>query len=102
MSRLRPSSPPESRVRAILRRVRVPVLTRLERAVVLVERAFSIAMHIAKANTEYKHPFLVRRTDVKRVGVIVVTRMRRSGRSARSAFTSGADALTARIGVQPR
>ena len=30
-------------------------------------------MHIAKANTEYKHPFLVKRDTVKRVGVIVVT-----------------------------
>ena len=38
-----------------------------------VERAFSIAMHIAKANTEYKHPFLVKREPVKRVGAIVVT-----------------------------
>src|SRR5438093_8674392 len=38
-----------------------------------VERAFSIAMHIAKANTEYKHPFLVKRATVKRVGAIVVT-----------------------------
>jgi hypothetical protein len=26
-----------------------------------VERALQIAMHIAKANTEYKHPFLARR-----------------------------------------
>ena len=38
-----------------------------------VQRALQIAMHIAKANTEYKHPFLVKRTDVKRVGVIVIT-----------------------------
>jgi F-type H+-transporting ATPase subunit gamma len=38
-----------------------------------VERAFGIAMHIAKANTEYKHPFLHKRDTVKRVGVIVVT-----------------------------
>jgi F-type H+-transporting ATPase subunit gamma len=29
--------------------------------------------HIAKANTEYKHPFLIERTDVKRVGYIVVS-----------------------------
>jgi F-type H+-transporting ATPase subunit gamma len=36
-------------------------------------RVFSIAMHIAKANTEYKHPFLVKRDAVKRVGAIVVT-----------------------------
>jgi F-type H+-transporting ATPase subunit gamma len=38
-----------------------------------VERALQIAMHIAKANTEYKHPFLARRETVKRVGAIVVT-----------------------------
>ena len=38
-----------------------------------VERAFAIAMHIAKANTEYKHPFLVKREPVRRVGAIVVT-----------------------------
>jgi F-type H+-transporting ATPase subunit gamma len=38
-----------------------------------VDRAFAIAMHIAKANTEYKHPFLVKREPVKRVGAIVIT-----------------------------
>ena len=37
-----------------------------------VERMFSIAIHIAKANTEYRHPFLVKR-PVKRVGAVVVT-----------------------------
>ena len=29
--------------------------------------------HIAKANTEYKHPFLVERDEIKRVGYIVVS-----------------------------
>jgi F-type H+-transporting ATPase subunit gamma len=29
--------------------------------------------HVAKANTEYKHPFLVERNNVKRVGYIVVS-----------------------------
>ena len=38
-----------------------------------VELALQIAMHVAKANTEYKHPFLARRETVKRVGAIVVT-----------------------------
>jgi F-type H+-transporting ATPase subunit gamma len=38
-----------------------------------VEKAFNIAMHISKANTEYKHPFLVPRESVKRVGAVVVT-----------------------------
>ncbi len=38
-----------------------------------VQRAYRIAMHIAKANTEYRHPLLVKRDVVKRVGAIVVT-----------------------------
>jgi F-type H+-transporting ATPase subunit gamma len=38
-----------------------------------VMRAFQIAMHIAKANTEYRHPFLAVRENVRRVGAIVVT-----------------------------
>jgi len=38
-----------------------------------VERALQIALHVAKANTEYKHPFLAVRENVKRVGAIVVT-----------------------------
>ncbi len=38
-----------------------------------VERTFNIVMHIAKANTEYRHPFLHARDVVKRVGAIVVT-----------------------------
>jgi F-type H+-transporting ATPase subunit gamma len=38
-----------------------------------VERTFNIVMHIAKANTEYRHPFLQARAEVKRVGAIVVT-----------------------------
>ncbi len=38
-----------------------------------VDKTFDIVMHIAKANTEYKHPFLVQRGAVKRVGAIVVT-----------------------------
>ena len=38
-----------------------------------VERALQIAMHVAKANTEYRHPFLAKRDAVKRVGAIVVT-----------------------------
>jgi F-type H+-transporting ATPase subunit gamma len=38
-----------------------------------VEKALQIAMHIAKANTEYKHPFLRRSEAARRVGAIVVT-----------------------------
>src|SRR4051794_14254876 len=36
-------------------------------------RAFQIAMHIAKANTEYRHPFLAKRDNVRRIGALVVT-----------------------------
>jgi len=38
-----------------------------------VEKLFNIVLHIAKANTEYKHPFLVPRDPVKRVGAIVMS-----------------------------
>ncbi|HTP99182.1 MAG TPA: F0F1 ATP synthase subunit gamma [Casimicrobiaceae bacterium] len=38
-----------------------------------LEKCFNIMLHIAKANTEYRHPFLVAREPVKRVGAIVVT-----------------------------
>ena len=38
-----------------------------------VEKLFNIVLHVAKANTEYRHPFLVPRESVKRVGAIVVT-----------------------------
>ncbi len=38
-----------------------------------VQRALQIALNIAKANTEYRHPFLATRDVVKRVGAIVVT-----------------------------
>ena len=33
----------------------------------------TIAAHLAHANTEYRHPFLIRREGVKDVGVITVT-----------------------------
>jgi F-type H+-transporting ATPase subunit gamma len=33
----------------------------------------NIAAHLAHANTEYRHPFLVKREDAKDVGIIVVT-----------------------------
>ena len=38
-----------------------------------LERVFNIVIHIAKANTEYRHPFLTKREGAKRVGAIVVT-----------------------------
>ena len=33
----------------------------------------NITMHAARANTEYRHPLLTRRAEVKRVGVVVIT-----------------------------
>ncbi|MFZ5557023.1 MAG: F0F1 ATP synthase subunit gamma [Pseudomonadota bacterium] len=36
-------------------------------------RMMDIVTHLARANTEYKHPFTVKRATVKRVGVIVIT-----------------------------
>ena len=38
-----------------------------------LERVFNIVIHVAKANAEYRHPFLSKREKVKRVGAIVVT-----------------------------
>jgi F-type H+-transporting ATPase subunit gamma len=38
-----------------------------------VQKTLDIMLHINKANTEYKHPFLFPREQVKRVGAIVVT-----------------------------
>jgi F-type H+-transporting ATPase subunit gamma len=38
-----------------------------------VSRILAIASHLAHANPEYRHPFLVKRTDTKNVGLIVVT-----------------------------
>ena len=38
-----------------------------------LERLFNIAIHVAQANAEYRHPFLHKRDSVKRVGAIVVT-----------------------------
>ncbi|MFO1320891.1 MAG: F0F1 ATP synthase subunit gamma [Burkholderiales bacterium] len=37
------------------------------------EKIRNVAAHISHANAEYRHPFLVERDTVKRVGVIVVT-----------------------------
>ncbi len=37
------------------------------------EKIRNVAAHISHANPEYKHPFLVARDSVKRVGLIVVT-----------------------------
>jgi len=37
------------------------------------EKIRNVAAHIARANPEYRHPYLVDRDSVKRVGIIVVT-----------------------------
>jgi F-type H+-transporting ATPase subunit gamma len=38
-----------------------------------VEKILNVAAHISHANPEYRHPFLISRDTVKRMGVIVVT-----------------------------
>jgi F-type H+-transporting ATPase subunit gamma len=38
-----------------------------------VGRMLAITRHLAHANTEYRHPFLVKRPQVKSVGLIVIT-----------------------------
>jgi F-type H+-transporting ATPase subunit gamma len=37
------------------------------------EKIRNVAAHLSHANPEYRHPFLVRRDTVKRVGIIVIT-----------------------------
>src|ERR1700754_5127547 len=37
------------------------------------EKIRNVAAHISAANPEYRHPFLIARETVKRVGIIVVT-----------------------------
>ncbi len=37
------------------------------------EKIRNVAAHIAQANPEYRHPYLVERNSVKRIGIIVIT-----------------------------
>lgn len=37
------------------------------------EKIRAVAAHLSRANPEYKHPFLVKRDTIKKVGVIVIT-----------------------------
>lgn len=37
------------------------------------EKIRQVATHLSRANPEYKHPFLIKRDNVKNIGVIVVT-----------------------------
>ena len=46
---------------------------RMKKARPYGEKIRSVAAHMSHANTEYRHPFLVERDTVKRIGVIVVT-----------------------------
>ena len=46
---------------------------RMRRGRPYAQRLLNITMHAARANTEYKHPLLTRRGEVKRVGVVVIT-----------------------------
>jgi len=46
---------------------------RMRRGRPYAQRLLDITMHAARANTEYKHPLLTRRGEVKRVGAVVIT-----------------------------
>ena len=46
---------------------------RMRHARPYAEKIRNVAAHLSHANPEYRHPFLVDRDDVKRVGLIVVT-----------------------------
>ena len=37
------------------------------------EKIRSVAAHLSRANPEYKHPFLVKRDSIKKIGIIVIT-----------------------------
>lgn len=46
---------------------------RMKAARPYAEKIANVATHMAYAHTEYKHPFVIPRENVKRVGVIIVT-----------------------------
>src|SRR5260221_389126 len=46
---------------------------RMRHARPYAEKIRTVAAHLSHANPEYRHPFLVERDTVKRVGVILVT-----------------------------
>jgi F-type H+-transporting ATPase subunit gamma len=46
---------------------------RMRHARPYAEKIRNVAAHLSRANPEYRHPFLVDRDSVKRVGIIVVT-----------------------------
>jgi len=49
------------------------VQERMRAARPYAEKIRNVAAHISHANPEYKHPFLVTRDSVKRIGIIVIT-----------------------------
>jgi len=46
---------------------------RMKKARPYGEKIRNVAAHMSRANTEYRHPFLIARDTVKRIGVIIVT-----------------------------
>ena len=46
---------------------------RMKAARPYAEKIAKVATHLAYAHTEYKHPFVIARKDVKRVGLILIT-----------------------------
>lgn len=46
---------------------------RMKKARPYGEKIRNVAAHMSRANTEYRHPFLIARDTVKRIGIIVVT-----------------------------
>jgi len=46
---------------------------RMKKARPYGDKIRNVAAHMSHANTEYRHPFLVHRDSIKRVGIIVVT-----------------------------
>ena len=46
---------------------------RMREARPYAEKIARVATHLAYAHTEYKHPFVIARANIKRVGVIIVT-----------------------------
>ena len=49
------------------------VQERMRAARPYAEKIRNVAAHISKANPEYRHPFLLARDSVKRIGIIVIT-----------------------------
>jgi F-type H+-transporting ATPase subunit gamma len=46
---------------------------RMRRARPYADKVRNIAAHLSQANPEYRHPFLVQRTEIKAAGLVVVT-----------------------------